>query len=269
MQGTHVPHIIYVSRTKKSARNTFQAQRTMNFKTATTILLSTLFVLLSSFSCDGTDSVSSGAFHRTSSESLVEMATVTTTEQATALRLDSHVDTPVRPDSYQLLNLNSLTQDGRRLLLEYEWADAQAITLQHVRAATTKDIARPSGTTLPDSLGHEPVYVQKAWIAGGYLNVIYRIYYTDAAQPHTLSAATLGETDSSGRPVLTLCHNAGKDLGATLSYPAYLCIRLDGQFASASAISLRYRWGDTKEERTLIATANPSLVELSNDCVFF
>lgn len=241
----------------------------MNFKPTIPLLLSTLFVLLTSFSCDGTDTANGGGFQHTSSESIVEMATVTTTDKGTALRLDSHVDSPVTPESYNLLNVNSLTQDGKRMLLEYEWEDAQTVTLHRVRAATTKQIVSPTTSTVPDSLGHDPVYVQKAWIAGGYLNVIFRIYYADASRPHTLNAVDLNETDSNGRPVLTLCHNAGKDFGAALSYPAYLCFQLKGTLSKAAAISLKYKWGDSSQPTTVIATTNPSMVELSNDCVFF
>ncbi len=241
----------------------------MKFKVSKTLLFTIALLPLLAFSCDGNDAGGNGKFHHSTQESIVEMATVVTTEQGTALRLDSHADTPVTPESYNLLNVNSLTQDGKRLLLEYEWKDAQTVTLQRVRAATTKQIVTPTTAAIPDSLGHDPVYVQKAWIAGGYLNVIFRIYYADASRPHAINAVSLNETDSNGRPVVTLCHNAGKDFGAALSYPAYICFQLNGTLANAAAISLKYQWGDSQQPTTVIATANPSMVELSNDCVFF
>ncbi len=241
----------------------------MPYKASQILILVIALLPLLAFSCDGNDTANHNAFHHTSRESIVEMATVATTGQGTALRLDSHADTPVVPDSYRLLNMNSLTQEGKRLLLEYEWKDAQTVTLQRVRAAATKQIVAPASATVPDSLGHDPVYVQKAWIAGGHLNVIYRIYYADASRPHTLNAVSLNETDQNGRPVVTLCHNAGKDFGAALSYPAYICFPLQGALSKAAAICLKYQWGESKQPVTLIATTNPSMVELSDDCVFF
>ena len=226
------------------------------------ILSTSIFVLASSLAlCSCTNDYSCAGGTNGSADNGVSQTTVTSMATV-AIANGGYVLIPDAIDgvtAYALANPVLLTEKklntpGQRLLAEYRGAGDGAVLVMRLREVLTKDLTNGQFPTNDAGQGSDDVYIQRAWLGGGYLNVIYRIYYSSTDAKHTLDARLLEKPDSAGRPVVEICHHANGDGHDRISAAAYASFRLNGPTAKASSIRVNYVWNDGSAQKSVVAT---------------
>ncbi len=226
------------------------------------ILSTSIFVLASSLAlCSCTNDYSCAGGTNGSADNGVSQTTVTSMATV-AIANGGYVLIPDAIDgvtAYALANPVLLTEKklntpGQRLLAEYRGAGDGAVLVMRLREVLTKDLTNGQFPTNDAGQGSDDVYIQRAWLGGGYLNVIYRIYYSSTDAKHTLDARLLEKPDSAGRPVVEICHHANGDGHDRISAAAYASFRLNGPTAKASSVRVNYVWNDGSAQKSVVAT---------------
>ena len=148
----------------------------------------------------------------------VAMGTVEKSGQNYSIRYDYDGDKAFAVTDSVMLVVNKCNAPGQRVITEFYQAgtsrnDSDAITLISVYKVLTKPIFKFPTPAEADSLGHDPISLDDAWVAGGYLNLQYSVasgFYGNT--PHFINLTeNTAELTSEGLLQLQLVHNEKGD----------------------------------------------------------
>lgn len=126
-------------------------------------------------------------------------------------RLDDGVKLLPATGNYTGHNL----EDGHRVLLNYtvisdsdDASDTHYVRVNDLSVVLTKDIAENKSEENDSIYGTDPVNIQKMWIGGGYLNILFETQYGNFVK-HFINL--IPKTDAESPYVYEFRHNRHKD----------------------------------------------------------
>lgn len=189
----------------------------------------------------------------------VGMGTVERLDQQYAIRFDSGEALTVADST--LLVYCGAQRPGQRVIASFQYLEGdrrpQSIYLVELLRVLTKDFFPEPSEAESDSLGNDPAAVDDVWIAGGHLNIQFRMPVTPyGGRTHYANVVRYNETDANGYVRLEFRHNQNGD-GRQALATSYISLPL-GDVADAPGLTLSYvdlsgntrTWTLKKEEET-------------------
>lgn len=173
------------------------------------ILLATFSAMVTFVSCNNDDD---------DTHVYVAMGTVEKADGNYSIRYDYNSDKAFEVTDSAMLVINKCNTPGQRVITEFyqtggQRNDSNVIELLSVYKVLTKPIFKFPAPEDADSLGHDPIQLDDAWVSGGYLNLQYSVssgFYGNIAHFINLTQNT-SELTSDGLLQLQLLHNAKGD----------------------------------------------------------
>ncbi len=172
----------------------------------------------------------------------VGMGTVDRQEKQYSIHFDSGEDLAVA-DSALLLYCGAQSP-GQRVIATFQFLDddrrQQTIYLVDLYRVLTKRFFPEPTEAESDSLGNDPVAIDDVWIAGGHLNIQFRMPVTPySGIAHYANVIRHEGTDAEGYVQLEFRHNQNGD-GRQSSATGYISLPLE-DVADAPGLTVSYR----------------------------